>query len=224
MNVLSIETSTEICSVALRCGSNLHVREAAAGQPHSEIILPMIDALLAEAGISIADLDGVAFGAGPGSFTGLRIACGVAQGLAFGRGIPTAPVGTLLALAAATRETRVIASLDARMGEIYHAAYELCDGEWLERIAPSLCRPEDAPAVEGGGWTGCGSGFELHRAALESRYGPQLSGVREGLFPHAREVAEQGCRMIAAGLGVPAERALPVYIRDKVALKMNERK
>jgi tRNA threonylcarbamoyladenosine biosynthesis protein TsaB len=224
MNVLSLETSTEVCSVALLCGARLHVRESAAGQQHSEIILPMIEALLNEAGIGVADLDGVAFGAGPGSFTGLRIACGVAQGLAFGRDIPVAPVGTLQALAAASGATRVIACLDARMGEVYHAVFERRADIWQEWIAPNLCAPGSAPEVEGDGWTGCGSGFDAHRAALEARYGNRLAGIREGLFPHAREVAELGGKALAAGLGVAAEQALPLYIRDKVALKMDERK
>lgn len=224
MKVLAIETSTEHCSVALLHGSHLAVREDSAGQNHSELVLPMIDELLREARLAVADLDGVAFGAGPGSFTGLRIACGVAQGLAFSADLPVAAVGTLLAIAAAGGAQRVIACLDARMGEVYFAAYERAADGWAERIAPGLYRPEQVPEVEGAGWLGCGSGFAAHGGVLLERYGSRLAAVRGDLTPHAREVAGLGARALAAGLGVPPEHALPVYIREKVALKVNERR
>lgn len=220
--ILALETSTETCSVALLAGAGLLLREERAGQRHSERILPMIDEVLYEAGFAPADLDGVAFGAGPGSFTGLRIACGVAQGLGFALDIPLLPVGTLLALAEACAAERVVACQDARMGEIYHGAYLRQEGRWCEISAPSLCSPDSAPVLPGEGWTGCGSGFDRYGERLGRRYAGQLAGVRPGLVPCAREIARLGAQALALGAGVPAERAAPLYVRDKVALKMHE--
>ena len=155
MNLLALDTSTEFCSAALLRGESLTHREAHAVQRHSELILPMIEELLASADFELSQLDGIAFGAGPGSFTGLRIACGVAQGLAFGVDIPVVPVGTLVALAQETGADKVIACLDARMGEIYHAVYLRIDASWKELAAPGVGPAQSAPDVEGSDWSGC---------------------------------------------------------------------
>ncbi len=195
----------------------MRVREDNAGQRHSELILPMIDALLQEAGLSVRQLDGIAFGAGPGSFTGLRIACGIAQGLAFAAGLPVAVVGTLECLAQASGQARVLGALDARMGEVYVGAFERTGDRWCTVSEPALCRPHEAPGLEGV-WVGCGSGFAVHGEALAQRYAGQLSGVRADLYPHAREVAALGARMLERGEGVDPALAAPLYIRDKVAL------
>jgi tRNA threonylcarbamoyladenosine biosynthesis protein TsaB len=222
LNILALDTSTEYCSAALLHDGKLSFREEFAGQKHSELILPMIDTLLVESNLQLAHMDGVAFGAGPGSFTGLRIACGVAQGLAFGAGLPVVPVGTLLALAEASGAPRVVACLDARMGEIYHAAYQRNAGGWSETAAPSVCKAHAAPALEDGEWVGLGSGFAVYGDALAARYHGQLAQVRPQAFPHAREVAKLAVPVLAGGQGVPAEQALPLYVRDKVARKMHE--
>lgn len=224
LKVLAIETSTEHCSVALLAPGGMVAREQHAGQRHSEVVLPMVNAVLNETGVRLVDLAGIAFGAGPGSFTGVRIACGVAQGLAFGAELPVAPVVTLAALAEAAGSPRVIACLDARMGEIYHAAFERRGSTWAEVSPPALCSPETAPLPEGQDWIGCGSGFDLHGERLAFRLGWRLADVKRGVFPHAREVARLGAAILAAGAGVPAERAVPLYVRDKVALKMGERR
>jgi len=200
----------------------MRVREANAGQRHSELILPMIDALLQEAGLSVRRLDGIAFGAGPGSFTGLRIACGIAQGLAFAAGLPVAAVGTLECLAEASGEARVLSALDARMGEVYIGAFERNVGAWRIVTEPMLRAPQEAPELEGV-WAGCGSGFAVHGEALGRRYGGQLSSVSAALFPHAREVAALGRRILERGEGVDPALAAPLYIRDKVALTVSER-
>ena len=223
MNILALDTSTQYCSVALLQDGKLTFREELAGQKHSELILPMIDALLGASNLRLTHLHGVAFGAGPGSFTGLRIACGVAQGLAFGAGLPVVPVGTLLALAQAAGAPRVVACLDARMGEIYHAVYQRHGASWSETAAPSVCKAEAAPALEGGDWVGLGSGFAVYGDALAARYHGQLAQVQPQAFPHAREIAQLAVPVLAAGKGVPAEQALPLYVRDKVARKMHER-
>lgn len=224
MNILAFDTSTEYCSAALLHEGELAFREACAGQRHSELLLPMIEALLHETRLRLADLDGIACGAGPGSFTGVRIACGVAQGLAFGAGLMVVPVGTLAALAESAQASRVVACLDARMGEIYHAAYRRRGDDWEEVVAPGVCKAESAPPLEGGDWTGCGSGFAVYGEALAARYRGQLAAVRAQSFPHAREVARLAAPVLAAGEGVPAEELAPLYVRDRVALKMHERR
>src|SRR5688500_8962488 len=142
VKILAIETSGESCSAALWIDGEVHAREALAGQRHSELLLPMIDALLGAHSMKAAQLDGIAYGSGPGWFTGLRIAGGVAQGIALGVGVPVVGVGTLAALAESTGAHRAICCIDARMSEIYHAAYEKRAEGWHALHEPSLCKPE----------------------------------------------------------------------------------
>ncbi|MEO8004068.1 MAG: tRNA (adenosine(37)-N6)-threonylcarbamoyltransferase complex dimerization subunit type 1 TsaB [Betaproteobacteria bacterium] len=224
MNLLALDTSTEYCSVALLLDGTLSYREVHAIQRHSELVLPMIGELLSAAGLRPRQLDGVAFGAGPGSFTGLRIACGVAQGLAFGADIPVVPVGTLAALAEESGASRVIACIDARMGEIYHGIYRRDGERWMEVSAPVVCKAVDAPAVSGEGWVGAGSGFIAHSEALRQHYAKNLERVDATLHPHARAIARLARPVLLAGGGLPAEQATPLYVRDKVALKMHEQR
>ena len=183
----------------------------------------MVDALLAAHHLSARDLDGVAFGAGPGAFTGVRIACGVAQGIAFGVGVPVAGIGTLLALAQASGAQRVVCCLDARMGEVYHAAYEKRGTQYVELHAPGLYRPEAVPALPAGSWTGCGSGFAVYRSVLAGRHAGGLAQVMENLAPHAREIALLAAQRFARGTAVDAAAAAPLYVRNKVALRVDER-
>lgn len=227
MRILALETSTEYCSVALsQAGSKLE-RFELVGQKHSELLMPMLDGLLKASGVTLAELDGIAFGCGPGSFTGVRIACGVTQGLAFGAGLPVAGVCTLLALAQAQYELagrrRVVAALDARMNEVYFAAYERIAEGWTTVCEPCLCKPEDAPELPGGDWFGAGSGFAAHGEALRARYAGQLADVDGAAVPQAAAIAALGEAMFARGAGVAAAQAVPLYLRDKVALKTAER-
>ena len=223
MRILALETSTEYCSVALWQGGTVLDRCELVGQKHSEVLMEMLDALLREAGVKLAQLDGIAFGMGPGSFTGVRIACGVAQGLALGADLPVVGVCTLQALAQASGHDKVIAALDARMAEVYYAAYEKRDGEWVTVCEPSLCLPQHAPQVAGSGWFGTGSGFILHGTALAERYAGQLTGSDAQAVPQASAIAALAALRFAAGEGVDAAQALPLYLRDKVALKTSER-
>lgn len=223
MNLLAIETATERLSLAVSVAGVVHERTLDAGQRHAEIVLGEIDALLARAGLRIGDLDGIAYGAGPGSFTGLRIACGVAQGLAAARALPVVGVGTLAALAEAAPAPRVVACLDARMGEVYHACYEKQHGRLHEVIPPGLHRPDAVPLPEGEGWSGCGAGFAAYRDALALRHGPRLAAVDPEIFPSAAAVVRLAAPRLAAGEGVAAAAALPFYLRDRVALKTSER-
>jgi tRNA threonylcarbamoyladenosine biosynthesis protein TsaB len=223
MRILALDTSTEYCSVALWQDGAVMERCELVGQKHSEMLIAMLDELLIVAGVKLAQLDGIAFGKGPGSFTGVRIACGAAQGLAFGANLQVAGICTLEALAEASGKSRVIAALDARMGEIYHAAYEKNSDAWTAVCEPCLCKPEEAPSVSGEAWFGVGSGFAAHGAALQARYAGQLMGMDCAAVPQAAAIAALGAARFALGRGVDAAEALPLYLRDKVALKTNER-
>src|SRR5437764_285093 len=173
MQILALDASTDVCAVALGDGTHWAERAENAGQRHSELLLPMVRALLAETRLDLAALDGIAFGAGPGSFTGLRIACGVAQGLALGADLPMVGVATLEAMAEAARQrsgrTHVIATLDARMQEIYIAAYEHDGFHWRVVLDPVVVMPSEAPLPPGGGWTGVGNGFVAYPAPGEAQ-------------------------------------------------------
>lgn len=224
MKLLALDTSTENCSVALWLDGEIVSRQELAGQRHSDLILPMLEELLGEAGITLKSLDGIAFGEGPGSFTGLRIGCGVAQGLALGADLPVLGVSTLLSLAAAAPGDRVLACLDARIGEIYHAAYEKQQGAWHTVSEPSLCFAKDAPALPGAGWVGAGSGFAAYAEALQLCYAGQVLSSDGSVYPQAREMLKLAAPLFEQGLGKDAALAAPLYIRNKVALKTAERK
>jgi tRNA threonylcarbamoyladenosine biosynthesis protein TsaB len=221
---LAFEAATTRLSVALWCDGVIAEKSALVPNGGSERLLPWANEILAEAGISLKQLDGIAFGAGPGGFTGLRLACGVAQGLACGLDLPVAPVGTLAALALAGGEGKALACLDARMNEIYLAAY-LVIGEGVQEIMPSkVGAGATAPLPEGDGWRGVGDGFATpHGLALQQRMGERLGVVDAAAFPTATAVARLAAQVLARGEGVGAERALPLYVRDKVALTTAER-
>lgn len=223
MNILALDTSTESCSVALWQDGRGEGRSVHAGQTHSSILLDMIDERLAAAGLSLARLDGIAYGEGPGAFTGLRIACAVVQGIAFAADIPVLGIGTLHAMAAGSGADRVICCLDARMQEVYHASFRRDGGNWLTLSEPRVCPPSAVPLPEGDGWLGCGSGFSAYGPALALRLGAALAGSRPQAHPDALDIARLAAPLFRAGRGRPAECASPVYIRDKVALKTAER-
>jgi len=223
MKIIGIETSTEYCSVALWQDGVVSEKIEHVGQKHSEILIAMLDAVLQEAGVKLAQLDGIAYGMGPGSFTGVRIACGVTQGLALGANLPVIGICTLQAVAQASGKEKVIASLDARMAEVYFAVYEKRYGEWQAVRAPCLCLPQDTPGVEGAGWQGVGSGFAAHGTVLQARYDGQLAEIDAACVPQASAIVQLAAPMFAAGLGVDAAQAMPLYLRDKVALKTSER-
>jgi tRNA threonylcarbamoyladenosine biosynthesis protein TsaB len=167
-------------------------------------------------------MDGIAFGSGPGSFTGIRIACGVVQGLAFAAHKPVIGIPSLLALAEAAGACRVIAAFDARMGETYIAAYERDGMGWKSVIEPCLADSQSLPPVDGKGWIGIGSGFDTHAYVCEA-YGAQVCRVVPGRLPSAREVARLAAKAMAAGGAISPELAAPLYIRNKVALTSAER-
>jgi len=222
VNLLAVETSTELCSVALLRGAELFVDEALAENRHSELLVPMLRRVLERARLEAAQLDGFAFGQGPGSFTGIRIACGIVQGLAFGAGRPVVPVPSLLALAEQSNEAHVVAALDARMGEAYVAAYTRSGDDWDEVVAPRLVEAGSAPPLPGRRWAATGSGFDRH-AWLREAYRESIEMRYEGDLPRAGSIARIAARRFARGAAVAAEQAAPLYLRDKVALTTAER-
>ena len=222
MNLLALDTSTEFLSLALQLGDKTHSHYQHAGQAASQLVLPQIQALLDSANIKLQDLDGIAFGAGPGAFTGVRVACGVAQGLGFGANLPVVGVNTLLALAQTSGEDKVIACLDARMGEIYHAAFVRENGEWFEQSATRVCKPEAAPVLEGE-WTGVGSGWAAYGEVLSAVYAKNLVKTLTTITPTAQAILQLATPTFTAGLAKPASEAEPIYIRNRVALTTLER-
>ncbi len=209
MRFAAVETSTEWCSVALWQQGEIACIERRAVNRHSELALPMLERLLKQFKITPGVLDAVAFGAGPGSFTGLRIACGIAQGLAFARGIPVLGVSTLEALAEEAGAPRVVACLDARMREVYYAALEKRGGRWEEVLAAQCVAP-GAVKPQGPGWVGAGNGFAVYGNMGFEQVLPEV-------HPTAIAVARLAAPRLAAGEGVDAALAVPVYVRDKVA-------
>lgn len=217
MLVAALETSTEWCSVALWRDGEIRALERHAPNRHSELALPMLERLLAGWGASFGALEGLAFGAGPGSFTGLRIACGLAQGLAFARGLPVLGVPTLEALAEESGAQRVAACVDARMREVYYAALEKAGDAWKEVVPVQCVAPADLPRPPGEGWVGCGSGFAAYGAM-------GFECVRPEVHPSAAAVARLAGPRLRAGEGMDAALAAPLYVREKVALTMEEQR
>ena len=217
--ILAIETSSELASCALLRDGVLTVRESNGVRTHSQSMLPMVQELLADAGIALADCDAIAYGAGPGSFTGVRTATGIVQGLGFGAGKPVVAVVTLAAMAEACRAAsgaaEVLAVLDARMGEVYWARYRHDGAGWHTVDQPALAAPADVPAP--GHATACGNGYSAY---------PDAFGAVDaiGIMPHAGAVAALAAIEFAAGRVVDAAHAQPLYLRNKIAFTSAERK
>jgi tRNA threonylcarbamoyladenosine biosynthesis protein TsaB len=222
VNLLAFDTSTDLMSVAVArvAGGRVEVfrQDGPGGAQASAALIPQILDLLGQAGLQLGELAAIVFGRGPGSFTGLRTACSVAQGLAWGAGLPVLPVDTLQAVADEAREhrgvDRVVAVQDARMDEVYSAAYAFEGGLWQRQSEFRLSRPEDVQLPAG--WLAAGNAC--------SRYGGRLPpGDHFGVQPTASALLRMAPALIAAGQAVPAGQAIPLYIRDKVALTTEER-
>lgn len=224
MKLLAIETATEGCSAALSIDGVIYSRFELAPRRHAEVILPMCESVLAEANVKLQQLDAIAFGRGPGSFTGVRIAAGVAQGIAFAHDLPVVPVSTLAALAQEVMterdKTRVLAAIDARMNEVYWGSYIRSEGGYAELVGEERVDKPDRLAVpDYPHWYGVGSGWEAYGDSLTKRLDDLLEGFDSERLPKAAYVARLAEIAYGRGLTVPAEQAQPVYLRDNVAVK-----
>lgn len=222
MKLLAIETATEACSVAVLVDGAVTERFEVAPRRHTELALPWADALLAEAGIAKSQLDAIAVGRGPGAFTGVRLAIALAQGIALALDRPLLPVSTLAALAMQASGERILAAIDARMGEIYVASFRR-DGEGL--IATSdevVIAPGKYAAQDGNDWHGLGTGFAGADGVLATRLKGQLASINAGALPHAADVARLGALAFARGEAIAPERIEPAYLRNNVALTIAE--
>jgi len=226
MNLLAIETSTEACSVALIHGDEVIARSEIAPRRHAELVLPMADALLAEAGLGRHALDVIAVGRGPGAFTGVRLGISLAQGMALALDVPVVTVSSLAALALEAPEdddSSILAVIDARMGEIYAASYRRDDlGGLIELDEERVCTPESLVLSPSGAWHVVGTGWTTYADILRPHLTGTLRSAEGARYPQARHVAELAAREFAAGHAHAPEQALPVYLRDKVALTLVE--
>lgn len=226
MKLLAVETATEACSAALIIDGIIAERFELAPRTHTQLILPMIDALMSEAGLSIKQLDGLAFGCGPGSFTGIRIATGVIQGIAFGADLPVVCVSTLAAMAQElfdrSDETLAFAAMDARMDEVFWGVYEKDSMGFAKLIGAETVTPAAliyCPIKHSG--VGIGSAWRVYAATLSQRLAEQVSRYETDNLPRAALIARLAVHNFANA--VPVELAMPVYLRDKVAQTEAER-
>ena len=228
MKILAIDTATEGCSAALLIDQQVTTRMDVQPRKHAELILPMLDELLAEAGLSVSQLDALAFGRGPGAFTGVRIATGVIQGIAFGAELPVLPVSTLRALAQRTfdkfQHTHVLSAFDARMDEVYWAAYSVADDGLMQLmgeenvLSPSEvhCATSEDASLK---WAGAGSGWLTYDQQLKQAVDCNLTATYPELITRAEEIVKLAAYDFEQSLAVDAENALPIYLRNKVAWK-----
>lgn len=221
MKLLALDTSGDACSAALLVDGVVHQLLEIAPRRHGELILSMIDGLMDDAGLAPAQLDAVAFGCGPGSFTGVRIAVSVAQGIAFGAGLRTVPVSTLGALAVGEQRRsgrgRILAALDARMGEVYWGAYAVSeDGAVRLEGKELVCAPEDVSPPPDSHWWGVGPGWSVYHDRLAARIGQMLDGTSTGAICEAQDLLPIAQARVRTGALIAPELAQPVYLRDRV--------
>ncbi len=223
MQILALETSTEAGSCALWRDGELIARHCPIGRSHSETLLPLVRELLHESALSIGQLDAIAFGVGPGAFTGLRVACGAAQGLAVSADLPLIPITSLETMAAASGGKQVLALLDARMGEIYSASYCLEEAGWALQGEIRVGVPVDIDFSEKTtDWLACGNALRAYPALAERAAEAGLA-VLPDVFPSASWVAKLAVPRLLRGEMIDSALAVPLYIRDKVAKTVAER-
>jgi len=219
MKLLAIDTATEACSAAILVNDEIISRYQVAPRQHTSLILSMIDELLAVAGVQLKDMDALAYGRGPGAFTGVRIAAGVIQGLAFGSDLPVIPVSTLAALAqgVASGHTNIISAIDARMGEIYWAVFEVGSTGLVSAVSEEkVTRPEDLQVNLNTRYYGVGTGWASYQSVLTNLLGDQLQGFDGDRYPCADDIITLARQEFLKGNLLAAADALPVYVRNKV--------
>ena len=231
MKLLAFETATEACSVALWLDGEVLERFAIAPRQHAELALPWADALLADAGIAKSQLDAIAVGRGPGAFTGVRLAIALAQGVALALDKPVVPISTLAVLAASLPnpqlqcDEHILAAIDARMDEIYLGAF-VRNGDAVTALSSeAVTKPHQAIISEGIElWHGVGTGFAAADGALHTHLQTRLASVDPTALPHAADLARLAALAFARGEAVSPERAEPAYLRDNVALTLEQQK
>lgn len=229
MKLLAIETSTDACSVGVWLDGEVIADHRLAAQQHAALVLPMIDALMAGAGIDVKQLDGIVYGQGPGSFTGVRIGVALTQGIALGADVGVIGISTLQSMAHAvwqtSKEANIAVSLDARMGEVYFATYAGDDRGQLLSLAPECVCPPDKLVVPHTTqpWIWAGSGAEQYAEILRSQYSVEANQIAANVWPHAENLLALALPRVMAGELRAAEDAMPVYLRNKVAQTTAER-
>lgn len=223
MKLLALDTSTEACSAALFIDGEISQRFEITPKAHTKLLLPMIDSLLAEAELNLSQLHALAFGCGPGSFTGLRIATGVVQGLAFGADLPVVPVSTLAALAQQFLPPLAFVATDARIGEIFWGVYQRNTNGFMELVGKETVLPVSHIEFPTQSALGIGSGWRVYKDELLARTDNFVSEIESDVLPQSSLIAKLGVYGFQCGLAVAAEHAQPVYLRDKVAQTETER-
>ena len=227
MKILAIETATDACSAALLLDDELSVKYEIAPRKHTQLILPMIEQLLASAQLVTGDLDAIAFGQGPGAFTGLRIAAGVTQGIALSHDLPVIPVSTLAAMAQQSYQEHhsdfILTALDARIQEVYWGQYQVLDGKACLMSDERVILPEQIEPIREGRWTGVGSGWKTYGEVLNAKTKGCIEQVYADMTPSAEFVAQLAVYSYQQGHLLPPEQAQPIYLRDKVAETIAER-
>lgn len=223
MKLLAFETATEACSVAVWIDGEVRERFEIAPRRHAELALPWAEDLLAEAGIARSQLDAIAVGRGPGAFTGVRLAIAIAQGIALALDRPVVPVSTLAALAMQTEGNRILAAIDARMGEVYAATFRRDGDDVIASSRETVGAPDTVQLPDDdAGWQGVGTGFAALDGVLLRRLQPRLHRVDATALPHAADVARLAAIAFARGEGIAPERLEPAYLRDNVALTLEQ--
>jgi len=220
MKLLAVETSTDVCSVALSINGHLLEDSDQAAPGHARSLLPMIELIMRQAGTTLAEIDAIAVGKGPGAFTGLRVGVGVVQGLAFAHDLPVIPVSSLAGLAQGQFGGNILVAQDARMGQIYWGAYRRDEGNLVELDGEELvCFPAEVPIPADSKWTGIGSGWEVYRDDLANRLGSKLIDWIPSQRPKAADLTALASRSYKAGNWISAEHSVPDYIRNQVVVK-----
>lgn len=226
MNILALDTCTDMCSAAVLKDGELFQQAELTRRGHSDRVLGMIDSVLEQAQISLEQIDLLAFGRGPGSFTGVRVGVGVAQGIAFARQLPVVPVSTLAAVAQRAIDEhgaeKIAVALDARMGEIYAAHFRAENGLAVLCDQERVCKPDDFKPFDGTEWMAAGTGWSEYGNILAQRFDGHIKGTDATLLPTAAAIARLAQDLSASGHAITPEQAVPVYLRDNVAKKKAE--
>ena len=217
MNILAIDTATEYCSAALSIDGDIIETGKEMARGHSDYILSMVEQVLADSGMTLNECDAIAFDKGPGSFTGIRIGAGVAQGLAFGKDLPVVPVSSLHALALQCDGDYIAAAIDARMQQIYSACFKRTGQNQFQSLTSETVMQPDAVSLEQNrNWTAIGSGWDRYGETIKNKFPGIEIDVVSGRYPHAKDIALIAAGVVADGGAIEPEFGFPEYIRDKV--------